>query len=95
MQMTVGEIITNFRQAANPKEQLTILAELNGSTVENIKSILGDVLWERLQKPAKRGPKPRKDIHITTDISKIAKELREIGPVERIIVIEFEKESAK
>lgn len=40
MQMTNGEIIANYRQAKNKKEQLKILAELNACTQDEIKKIL-------------------------------------------------------
>ena len=42
MQMTNGEIVANFRQSKNKREQLKILAELNTCSQEDIKKILID-----------------------------------------------------
>jgi len=40
MQMTSGEIITSYKQAKNPGEQIKILAELNDTTIDAITDIL-------------------------------------------------------
>ena len=40
MQMTKDEILTSFKQAKNPADQLRILADLNGTDVATIKRIL-------------------------------------------------------
>ena len=48
--MTDGEILANFNQAKDPTGQVKILAELNATSVANIKRILMDrgVAPERL-----------------------------------------------
>jgi hypothetical protein len=40
MQMTNGEIITSYKQAKDQREQINILAQLNGTTTDTIKDIL-------------------------------------------------------
>lgn len=40
MQMTKDEILTSFKQAKNPAEQVRILADLNATNVPTIKRIL-------------------------------------------------------
>ena len=40
MQMTDGEILANFNQAKDPHWQVQILADLNATSVANIKRIL-------------------------------------------------------
>ena len=40
MQMTKDEILTSFKQAKNPTEQVRILADLNATDVPTIKRIL-------------------------------------------------------
>lgn len=40
MQMTKDEIVTSFKQAKNPTEQVRILADLNATDVPTIKRIL-------------------------------------------------------
>ena len=38
--MTPGEIVTSYKQAANPKEQIKILADLNAATTDEIMEVL-------------------------------------------------------
>lgn len=40
MMMTEGEIVTSYRDAKNKKQQIEILADLNATTVDEIKAIL-------------------------------------------------------
>ena len=40
MMMTEGEIVTSYRDAKNKKQQIAILADLNATTVDEIKAIL-------------------------------------------------------
>lgn len=58
MNMTNDEIVRNFKNAANPRQQVQILAELNGTNQETIKRILTEngVDHRQLprQKPAKK-----------------------------------------
>lgn len=42
MQMTIGEIVRNYKQAKDKRAQIKILAELNTCDVEDIKQILRD-----------------------------------------------------
>ena len=42
LHMTVGEIVTSYRQAANQKQQIGVLADLNACTKTDIKRILED-----------------------------------------------------
>lgn len=43
MQMTPDKILVNFNQAKDPPKQVQILAELNATSVANIKRILLDL----------------------------------------------------
>ncbi len=40
MQMTNGEIVRSFREAKNPKQQITVLADLNATDKASIAQIL-------------------------------------------------------
>lgn len=42
LMMTPGEILTSYRQAAKPKEQIKILAELNAATTNEIRTVLAE-----------------------------------------------------
>ena len=42
LHMTVGEIVTSYRQAANQKQQIGVLADLNACTKTDIRRILED-----------------------------------------------------
>lgn len=42
MQMTDSEILLSFKEAKDPPRQINILAELNATSVANIKRILLD-----------------------------------------------------
>ena len=42
LHMTVGEIVTSYRQAANQLQQIGVLADLNACTKSDIKRILTD-----------------------------------------------------
>ena len=58
--MSAGEIVRSYKQAAKPEEQISILAELNACSVEEIREILLQ-LGVELPKAKKRQPgRPRK-----------------------------------
>ena len=58
--MSAGEIVSSYKQAAKPEEQIGILAELNACTVDEIREILLQ-LGVELPKAKKRQPgRPKK-----------------------------------
>lgn len=58
--MSAGEIVSSYKQAAKPEEQIGILAELNACTADEIREILVQ-LGVELTKAKKRQPgRPRK-----------------------------------
>ena len=58
--MSAGEIVRSYKQAAKPEEQISILAELNACSVDEIREILLQ-LGVELSKAKKRQPgRPRK-----------------------------------
>lgn len=58
--MSAGEIVRSYKQAAKPEEQISILAELNACSVDEIREILLQ-LGVELPKAKKRQPgRPRK-----------------------------------
>lgn len=58
--MSAGEIVSSYKQAAKPEEQIRILAELNDCTTDEIREILVQ-LGVELPKAKKRQPgRPRK-----------------------------------
>lgn len=58
--MSAGEIVSSYKQAAKPEEQIGILAELNACTADEIREILVQ-LGVELPKAKKRQPgRPRK-----------------------------------
>ena len=58
--MSAGEIVSSYKQAAKPEEQIGILAELNACTVDEIRDILLQ-LGVELPKAKKRQPgRPKK-----------------------------------
>ena len=72
MAMTPSEIATSYRQARNPKEQITVLAHLNATTVSNILSILAsqgvDVQGISIQdQPPAKQQKPQTDWSVHND----------------------------
>lgn len=60
MQMTKVEIVGSYRRAENKKDQLAILAQLNGCDEDKIKSILLDAGLTEDDFPKKPGRKPGK-----------------------------------
>lgn len=52
MEMTASEIISSYKSAKYPAKQISVLAELNGTSPKKIKEVLG----EDLNPNAKRGP---------------------------------------
>lgn len=59
MQMTNNEILANFRQAKDKKEQLKILADLNCCTQEEIRQKLLEAGCDEKEIPTKAKPKPK------------------------------------
>lgn len=58
--MSAGEIVRSYKQAAKPEEQISILAELNACSVDEIREILLQ-LGVELPKAKKRQPgRPKK-----------------------------------
>lgn len=52
--MTVGEILTSYKQAKDKSKQITILAELNAATKEDIIQVLKDASVSGKQLPRSR-----------------------------------------
>lgn len=82
MQMTKDEILTSFKQAKNPTEQVRILADLNATDVPTIKRILleGGVDIRKLprerQKAAPAKPKEKAASSILQQLEKERERLR-------------------
>lgn len=55
MEMTTDEIVRSFREAKDRRKQVTILAELNDCSVEEIRSTLvaGGISWRELPRAGK------------------------------------------
>lgn len=66
MQMSNLEIVGRYRRADNKKEQIEILAQLNGCNKEQIKGILIEGGIAESQLPKSRGPRPKKQLERQT-----------------------------
>lgn len=60
MEMTTDEIVRSFREAKDRRKQVTILAELNDCSVEEIRSTLvaGGISWRELPRAPRTGKTP-------------------------------------
>ena len=60
MEMTTDEIVRSFREAKDRRKQVTILAELNDCSVEEIRSTLvaGGINWRELPRAPRAGKTP-------------------------------------
>ena len=60
MEMTTDEIVRSFREAKDRRKQVTILAELNDCSVEEIRSTLvaGGISWRELPRAPRAGKTP-------------------------------------
>ena len=60
MEMTTDEIVRSFREAKDRRKQVTILAELNDCSVEEIRSTLvaGGISWRELPRAPRAGKAP-------------------------------------
>lgn len=69
MQMSKLEIVGSYRRAANKKDQLAILAQLNGCDEEKIKQILldGGIAEDDLPKKPGRKPGKKEDKKVAVD----------------------------
>lgn len=63
MTMTDGEIVASYRQAAHPRKQIQILAELNNCGLDKIKNILRaagcDIAQRKAKEAASVTPAPK------------------------------------
>lgn len=60
MEMTTDEIVRSFREAKDRRKQVTILAELNDCSVEEIRSTLvaGGINWREFPRAPRAGKTP-------------------------------------
>lgn len=75
MTMTDGEIVASYRQAAHPRKQIQILAELNNCGPDKIKNILraaGCDLAQRKAKEAASDPAPKGEKKMTENLYALA-----------------------
>lgn len=87
MNMTENEIVRNYREAKNKREQVTILADLNRCEKEEIVDILLKNGVDQKELPRKRKPRKKpeeeKKVHCETDTvaSILAQRVMEIDKV--------------
>lgn len=83
MQMTENEIVRNYREAKNKREQVTILADLNRCEKEEIVEILLKNGVDQRELPRKRKPRKKpeessKHSAVDTVASVLAQRIKEI-----------------
>lgn len=61
LQMTASEILQMYRQAADRKAQIEILAQLNAVTKDEIRAVLRSCGEDVPEEPKKKPGRPRKD----------------------------------
>ncbi|MCM1220697.1 MAG: hypothetical protein NC548_40030 [Lachnospiraceae bacterium] len=85
MMMSESEIVTFYRQAADQKKQIKILAELNGTSKERIESILSDAGYDLHKKRRKPGSTGRTRRSSCADLYPKFKEFYDLGLSDREI----------
>lgn len=88
MEMTTDEIVRSFREAKDRRKQVTILAELNDCSVEEIRSTLvaGGINWRELPRAPRAGKAPNVETTEDPNGSRKSPPQAEIAPEDGVCV---------